>query len=54
MDVYKLDFNFTDDQEVTIMIYSAEVKGMCPVHQGVHHGGRQERQQDSARQRMVV
>ncbi len=20
------------------MIYSAEVKGMCPVHQGVHHG----------------
>ena len=36
--MYKLDFNFTDDQEVTIMIYSAEVKGMCPVHQGVHHG----------------
>ena len=20
------------------MVYSTEVKGMCPVHQGVHHG----------------
>ena len=36
--MYMLDFNFTEYQEVTIMIYSAEVKGMCPVHQGVYHG----------------
>ena len=38
MNVYELEYKFTDYQEVTIMIYSAEVKGMCPVHQGVHHG----------------
>ena len=34
----EIEINFTEYQEVIIMIYSAEVKGMCPVHQGVHHG----------------
>ena len=38
MDENEIEINFIKYQEVTFMIYSTEVKGMCPVRQGAHHG----------------